>query len=147
LNPEKALERGLGPGALIGGGTGALYLFAKVWKGFLFMYLLVWVCILFYFFLNQFMILVGMGVYARKWGNGKKKLPVPALAAAEASTAEPAVAAASSSLLDLSTGLVDDALLVERLAREFGVCVIPGSACGAPGCIRVCYANLPLDQV
>jgi len=39
-------------------------------------------------------------------------------------------------------GLVDDEELVERLAREFGVCVIAGSACGVPGHIRVCFANL-----
>jgi hypothetical protein len=99
------------------------------------------------FFLKSIYDACWYGCVRAKMGEWQKKLPVPALEAAEAATAEPGVAAASSSLVDLSTGLVDDALLVERLAREFGVCVIPGSACGAPGCIRVCYANLPLDQV
>ena len=32
--------------------------------------------------------------------------------------------------------------MVKQLIDEHGVCVIPGSACGAPGCIRVAYANL-----
>ena len=27
-----------------------------------------------------------------------------------------------------------------------GVCLIPGSACGMPGHVRVCYANLPLEK-
>jgi aspartate/methionine/tyrosine aminotransferase len=31
---------------------------------------------------------------------------------------------------------------VEWLIREHGVCVIPGSSCGAPGYIRAAYANL-----
>jgi len=35
-----------------------------------------------------------------------------------------------------------DAEVVDWLAGQHGVCVIPGSACGAPGYIRVCYANL-----
>ena len=41
---------------------------------------------------------------------------------------------------------VDDEAVVEWLAREHGVCVIPGAACGAPGSIRVCFANLPPEQ-
>lgn len=32
------------------------------------------------------------------------------------------------------------------LIREHGVCVIPGSACGAPGWVRVAYANLSAEQ-
>jgi aspartate/methionine/tyrosine aminotransferase len=35
-----------------------------------------------------------------------------------------------------------DAEVVKWLAYQHGVCVIPGSACGAPGYVRVCYANL-----
>lgn len=31
---------------------------------------------------------------------------------------------------------------MEWLVREHGVCVIPGSACGAAGYIRAAYANL-----
>lgn len=38
--------------------------------------------------------------------------------------------------------LAEDSAVVEWLAREHGVCVIPGSACGRPGFIRVCFANL-----
>jgi aromatic aminotransferase len=33
-----------------------------------------------------------------------------------------------------------------KLVRDYGVAVIPGSFCGAPGTIRVCYANLPPQQ-
>ena len=40
----------------------------------------------------------------------------------------------------------DDVAAVRTLAEEHGVALIPGSACGAPGHIRVCYANLPLEQ-
>jgi len=36
----------------------------------------------------------------------------------------------------------DDSRVVEWLARDFGVCVIPGSACGSPGFLRICFANL-----
>lgn len=37
----------------------------------------------------------------------------------------------------------DDVEFARRLVRDHGVSVIPGSFCGAPGWIRVCYANLP----
>jgi len=40
----------------------------------------------------------------------------------------------------------DDVAAVRTLAEEHGVALIPGSACGAPGHIRICYANLPLEQ-
>jgi len=40
---------------------------------------------------------------------------------------------------------VDDVAVVEQLASEHGVVVIPGSACGAPGCVRVAFANLAPD--
>ena len=36
----------------------------------------------------------------------------------------------------------DDLDAVVRLSKDHGVQVIPGSACGAPGMIRACYANL-----
>ena len=32
--------------------------------------------------------------------------------------------------------------MVARLALEYGVVVIPGSACGAKGHVRISYANL-----
>jgi len=40
----------------------------------------------------------------------------------------------------------DDLRAVEWLNDKHKVCVIPGSACGAPGVVRVCYANLPPDR-
>ena len=40
----------------------------------------------------------------------------------------------------------DDREVADRLVRDFGVAVIPGSFCGFPGWIRVCYANLPPDK-
>ena len=41
---------------------------------------------------------------------------------------------------------MDDWRVCERLIGEFGVAVVPGSAFGSPGVLRVCYANLPLDS-
>lgn len=32
------------------------------------------------------------------------------------------------------------------LVKKHGVAVIPGSFCGYPGWIRVCYSNLPPDK-
>lgn len=46
----------------------------------------------------------------------------------------------------LPPGCQDDEAVVEWLIREHGVCVIPGSSCGAPGYIRVAYANLSEQQ-
>ena len=40
----------------------------------------------------------------------------------------------------------DDQLFARRLVKDFGVAVIPGSFCGFPGWLRVCYANLPPDK-
>lgn len=40
----------------------------------------------------------------------------------------------------------DDVRTVEWLSEKHKVCVIPGSACGAPGIIRVGYGNLPPDR-
>eukprot|EP00622_Pseudochattonella_farcimen_P005017 FR740545.1.p1 GENE.FR740545.1~~FR740545.1.p1 ORF type:complete len:171 (+),score=16.30 FR740545.1:25-513(+) len=37
---------------------------------------------------------------------------------------------------------MNDMDAVEFIARNHGVVVIPGSACGQPGWVRVCYANL-----
>lgn len=41
-----------------------------------------------------------------------------------------------------SSGRDDDEALVERLIADFGVGAIPGSACGAPGYLRLCFANI-----
>jgi aspartate/methionine/tyrosine aminotransferase len=40
----------------------------------------------------------------------------------------------------------DDKELTRRLVQEFGVACIPGSFCGFPGWIRVCYSNLPPEK-
>ena len=40
----------------------------------------------------------------------------------------------------------DDVSVAKQLVADFGVAVIPGSFCGAPGWIRVCYANLPPEK-
>ena len=40
---------------------------------------------------------------------------------------------------------VDDMAFAENLVKKYGVTVIPGSFCGFPGWIRVCYSNLPPD--
>jgi katanin p60 ATPase-containing subunit A1 len=39
-----------------------------------------------------------------------------------------------------------DEAVVEWLIQEHGVCIIPGSACGAPGYVRVAFANLEPEQ-
>jgi len=33
-----------------------------------------------------------------------------------------------------------------KLVKEYGVAVIPGSFCGFPGWLRVCYSNLPPEK-
>jgi len=33
--------------------------------------------------------------------------------------------------------------VARTLVKEFGIAIIPGSFCGFPGWIRVCYSNLP----
>ena len=40
----------------------------------------------------------------------------------------------------------DDLVIGEMLVKEFGIAVIPGSFCGYPGWIRVCYSNLNPDD-
>ncbi|KAL7581132.1 hypothetical protein ACA910_005931 [Epithemia clementina (nom. ined.)] len=42
--------------------------------------------------------------------------------------------------------IMDDQEFASLLVKDFGVAVIPGSFCGFPGWIRVCYANLPPEQ-
>jgi len=39
-----------------------------------------------------------------------------------------------------------DVRFCKRLVRDHGIAVIPGSFCGFPGWIRVCYANLPPER-
>lgn len=46
-------------------------------------------------------------------------------------------------LVKLPNHARDDARVVEWLVNNHGIATIPGSACGFPGFIRVCYANLP----
>ena len=38
---------------------------------------------------------------------------------------------------------VDDVQFATYLVEKYGVAIIPGSFCGFPGWIRVCYSNLP----
>lgn len=40
----------------------------------------------------------------------------------------------------------DDEDVARRLVEHYGVAVIPGSFCGFPGWIRVCYSNLPPEE-
>lgn len=39
-----------------------------------------------------------------------------------------------------------DEAVVEWLIKQHGVCIIPGSSCGAPGYVRVAFANLKAEQ-
>jgi aspartate/methionine/tyrosine aminotransferase len=41
---------------------------------------------------------------------------------------------------------IDDVQIARELVRDYGVAVIPGTFCGVPGWIRVCYANLPPEK-
>jgi aspartate/methionine/tyrosine aminotransferase len=41
---------------------------------------------------------------------------------------------------------MDDKQLANDLVERYGVAVIPGSFCGYPQWIRVCYSNLPPDK-
>jgi aspartate/methionine/tyrosine aminotransferase len=43
---------------------------------------------------------------------------------------------------DRAGQVMEDVPICRRLVEEWGVAVIPGSFCGVPGWIRVCYANL-----
>lgn len=45
----------------------------------------------------------------------------------------------------LLAGCDDDEAVVEWLIKKHGVCVIPGTACGSPGHIRVAFGNLRPD--
>ena len=46
----------------------------------------------------------------------------------------------------MPAGCQDDEAIVEWLVRKHGVCIIPGSACGAVGYIRAAYANLQPEE-
>ena len=46
----------------------------------------------------------------------------------------------------LPPGVDDDMAAVRYLVEAHGVCLIPGSGCGLPGHVRVCYANLSLEK-
>ena len=47
---------------------------------------------------------------------------------------------------DDDDGRMNDIEVAECLVRDHGVALIPGSYCGVPGWIRVCYANLPPEM-
>jgi aspartate/methionine/tyrosine aminotransferase len=40
----------------------------------------------------------------------------------------------------------DDVELCRTLVKDYGIAIIPGTYCGFPGWIRVCYANLTPDM-
>lgn len=42
----------------------------------------------------------------------------------------------------VGVGCEDDEAVVSWLVKEHKVCVVPGSACGCPGYVRVAFANL-----
>jgi aspartate/methionine/tyrosine aminotransferase len=46
----------------------------------------------------------------------------------------------------LPYSIPNDKAFAEQLVKDFGVAVIPGSFCGFPGWIRVCYSNLPPEK-
>ena len=39
-----------------------------------------------------------------------------------------------------------DVTVCRRLVKDYGIAIIPGSFCGFPGWIRVCYANLTPEK-
>ena len=41
-----------------------------------------------------------------------------------------------------AAGCEDDEAVVSWLVKEHKVCVVPGTACGCPGYVRVAFANL-----
>jgi aromatic aminotransferase len=49
-------------------------------------------------------------------------------------------------MAQLPKGKEDDLKVCRALVQDYGIAVIPGSFCGFPGWIRVCYSNLPPDQ-
>eukprot|EP00443_Scrippsiella_acuminata_P078693 CAMPEP_0115566366 /NCGR_PEP_ID=MMETSP0271-20121206/103547_1 /TAXON_ID=71861 /ORGANISM="Scrippsiella trochoidea, Strain CCMP3099" /LENGTH=374 /DNA_ID=CAMNT_0003000671 /DNA_START=26 /DNA_END=1147 /DNA_ORIENTATION=- len=65
------------------------------------------------------------------------------LGAIEAALGKDAVLGGSGAIyLMVKLPVEDDFRVVEWLTEKHRVCVIPGSACGSPGMVRVCYANL-----
>mgnify|MGYP005852858797 CR=1 FL=1 len=46
----------------------------------------------------------------------------------------------------LPESIPNDKAFAEQLVKDYGVAVIPGSFCGFPGWIRVCYSNLPPEK-
>ncbi|CAJ1967594.1 unnamed protein product [Cylindrotheca closterium] len=42
--------------------------------------------------------------------------------------------------------VMDDVEVCRRLVEEYGIAIIPGTYCGFPGWVRVCYANLPFAK-
>lgn len=46
----------------------------------------------------------------------------------------------------LPNNVKDDIKVGQVLVEKFGLAIIPGSFCGFPGWIRVCYSNLPPEK-
>jgi katanin p60 ATPase-containing subunit A1 len=85
--------------------------------------------------------------------------PPPATATAAAAAAAPDSSTEAAAKLVTETAATEgsdaaaavalaagDEAVVEWLIQEHGVCIIPGSACGAPGYVRVAFANLQPEQ-
>eukprot|EP00747_Dinoflagellata_sp_TGD_P204399 gnl/TRDRNA2_/TRDRNA2_78069_c0_seq1.p1 gnl/TRDRNA2_/TRDRNA2_78069_c0~~gnl/TRDRNA2_/TRDRNA2_78069_c0_seq1.p1 ORF type:complete len:234 (+),score=30.77 gnl/TRDRNA2_/TRDRNA2_78069_c0_seq1:43-702(+) len=49
-------------------------------------------------------------------------------------------------MIKLPASYQDDVAVVRWFAEKHRLCLIPGSACGAPGYVRVCYANLDIER-
>eukprot|EP00933_Yihiella_yeosuensis_P025323 TRINITY_DN19671_c0_g1_i1.p1 TRINITY_DN19671_c0_g1~~TRINITY_DN19671_c0_g1_i1.p1 ORF type:complete len:465 (-),score=65.34 TRINITY_DN19671_c0_g1_i1:108-1502(-) len=49
-------------------------------------------------------------------------------------------------MAQLPENCADDVKVVEWLCAKHRICVIPGSACGSPGTVRLCYANLAPER-
>lgn len=80
---------------------------------------------------------------------GLKENPRLVVAAVEETLGKGAVAGGSGAIylmVKLPAGFENDTRVVEWLSEKHKVCAIPGSACGAPGELRLCYANLPSAQ-
>lgn len=78
-------------------------------------------------------------------GNGKKSGSAGSEAAAGGGGAVGSSSSSSDAAAAAALAAGDEAV-VEWLIQEHGVCIIPGSACGAPGYVRVAFANLTPEQ-
>jgi aromatic aminotransferase len=79
------------------------------------------------------------------------QLPLPRASSSSSSPSSSSSSTSKNSSSDKGNGREqqqphDDVEVCRRLVEEYGIAVIPGSYCGYPGWIRVCYANLTPDK-